>query len=478
MSAKQFVDIIAYFHGISTGKILNTNRPVDCETNVLNFIKNIHYPFPVSRSWLKTPAATHAYSECVALLAWLSDLVCTEDLEHSNECDSAFPSVEFTERFSRDALSEYKKCNGHPDVRCIAWIEKMVEARLIAGLKNHVQNRNEFDKLMENMQSKIEKLEKIELKEPSKESLMMIEQIQIDEQQLQSLKEDINKRTHALDKIYLHSCQQSQINAKHEAIEKIQEILSKQRVKHDDYALAKEKLKMLEETIESLKKQIDTLGEDSAKEVLKKARLVKLRNDDIAKINRIGFKMTQIILLSKLNVAYDADAIQIGPRDSDDKIKMVCKTMDRLIKNVQCHKQQIGISIEQKKIELNKIQLLENRSNDRHEAAKKKFQELNVRLGNADAIYVQQKSSCDSAIREAKKQMERLIGERDTLTEKIRDCNDRCALLKLQNVEILEEGERKATELIDTKLKIIETLDEVIAHIDEIVIETDSNADK
>lgn len=477
MSAKQFIDIIAHFIGIVSGKTINTNRPSDCETDVLNFIKSLGYSTPVSKSWLKTPTAPHAYSECVALLAWMSDLVCPEDDEHtmdafySNECDADFPNVEFTKLFSKEIQNGFRVWNGQDDDGFDRWIQKLVEEHVIASMKYRVRNCNELNELTIGMTNSIAQLKEVDDTVPN-EGLFetMAERMHHSETLLKTLTKNIAVKSEKLASIDLvYRDQQLAIAVKQQIIEKKQQTLSKQQYNIDDYKLAEEKLAVLMRTIELRRKEIETINNDSRTYQLHMARLMQQKNDAIAKLNRIGFKMTQIILLSKLDDAFDANAIQIDSNAANDAVRSVCKTIELLIKSIESQKQRNILGIEQKKLQLSKLRLLGNHHNDRCEAAKAKFQKLKEQLNTANSLFFQRQESCENTIREAEKQLEWIIGERHTLSDQIDACKARLKLVQQENVSILHDGERKAAELIEIKSKMIENLDEAIAYIDETV---------
>lgn len=477
MSAKQFIDIIAHFVGIVSGKTINTNRPSDCETDVLNFMKSLGYSTPVSKSWLKTPTAPHAYSECVALLAWMSDLVDQGDDEHmmdafySDECDANFPDVEFTKVFSKEIRNGFQVWNGQDDDGFDRWIQQLVEEHVIASMKYRVRNCNELNELVIGMNNTIAQLKEVDDTIPNEKLFeTMAERMHHNETQLKTLTRSIAKKSEklaALDLVYRD--QQLAIDAKQQIIEKKQQTLSKQRCNIDDYKLAKAKLPTLMQTIGLRRTEIETIDNDSRTYQLQLARLMQQKNDAIAKLNRIGFRITQIILLTKLHDPFDANAIQIDSNATNDAVRTVCKAMELLIESIESRKQQNGFGIEQKNLELSKLKMLEKHHSDRYDAAEAKFQKLKDQLNNANGSLFQLQESCENTIGEAEKRFERMIGERHTLTEQIDACKARLKLLQQENVSILDDGERKAAELMEVKTKMIKNLDDAIACIDETV---------
>lgn len=481
MSAKQFIDIIGHFIVIVSGKEVNTNRSSDCETEILNFIKNHNYACPVNKSWLKTPTAPHAYSECVALLSWMADFVGDKNDEHimdafySNECDANFPNVECTQLFSKGIRNGFQLWNGQDDDGFEKWTDQLVESYVIASMKNRVRNFSELNGLVKDMNLEIEQLKEVDCTVHNESYFKtMAERMLQNEMLLKCLNKNVVVKSDKLASLKLvYGDKQNTIDVKAQIIERKQQILSKQRWSVDDYKLARTNELTLMQTIKLRRTEIETINADSRSYLLQMARLKQQKNDAIAKLNRIGFKMTQIILRSKLNVAFDANAIQIDSNASNDAVRMVCETMKRLIKCIQSHKQQNAFSIEQKKLQISKLKMLENHHGDRYEAAKVEFRKMKEQLHNFNEAFFQRQESCENTLREAEKQLKQIIGERKTLTEEIRSCVKRRAQMKQENENLLADGELRAAQIIQIKSKMIENLDEAIACIDEIVKKTD-----
>lgn len=485
MSAKQFIDIIAYFIGILSGKTINTNRPSDCEADILNFIKSLNYSSPVNKSWLKTPTAPHAYYECVALLAWLSDWIDHEDDEDmvdkffSNECDANFPNVELKKLFSTELRNGFQLWNVQ-DERFNELTEQLVEKYVIVSMNNRVQSLSELDGLVDDMMNKIPELKATDCTVHNEGYFnTVVERMHQNEMLQKTLQKNIKEKSDklaALDLVYRDI--QNTIDIKQLLVAKKQQIASNQRYDIVEYKTAQAKLPNLMQTIGLRRTEIETMKEDSRTYQLQVARLMQHKNDAIAKLNRIGFKMTQIILLSKLGVTFDPNAVQIDSNASNDDVRMVCNAVRSLVKGIQNHKHQIRFNIEQQKLQLCKLKMLEKHHADRHEAAKVEFQKVKQKLSTATGAFLQRQESCENTIRELVEQLERAIVERDALAQEVSARRQRCAHLRQLNVDILADGERKAAEMLEVKSKMIENLDAAITFIDKVVNDSKSNADK
>lgn len=485
MTTKQFIDIIAYFISILSGKTINTNRPSDCEADILNFIKSLNYSSPVNKSWLKTPTAPHAYYECVALLAWLSDWIDHEDDEHmidkfySNECDANFPNVELMQLFSKEIRNGFQLWNAQ-DERFNELTERLVEKYVIVSMNNHVGSLSELDGLVDDMMNKIPDLKATDCTVHNEGYFnTMVERMHQNEMLLKTLQKNIKEKSDklaAMDLVYRDKL--NTIAIKQTLVAKKQQIVSNQRYDIVAYETAKAKLPNLMQTIELRRTEIETMKEDSRAYQLQMARLMQHKNDAIAKLNRIGFKLTQIILLSKSDVTFDANAVQIDSNASIDDVRVVCNVVRNLVKGIQSQKHQIRFNIEQKKLQLCKLKMLEKHHVDRHEAAKVELQKVKHKLSIATGVLFQRRESCENTIRELEEQLERAIVERDALKQEVSARLQRCALLKQMNMDILAEGERKAAEMLEVKSKMIENLDAAMAFIDKVVNESKSNVDK
>lgn len=467
MSAKQFLDIIVHFIGIISGKVINIHRSNECETEILKFIKSLNYPSPVNKSWLKTPTAPHAYHECVALLAWMSDLIGEHYIDaninafYSNECDADFPNVEYTKLFSKEIQNGFQLWNRQHDEGYKKWKEDLVEEHLIARMKNRIRNIDELYDLTKNMRIDIDKLKQNDYTIHNEQYAEdVVERMHCNAARKKSLEQNIDEKTKKFAALELtYRDLQNTIDAHHQRIEKKQEIISKQRWNIDEFQLAKAKLLMLEQNIKYLRLEIETIKHDSESHQLHIARLTQQKNVAIATINSIGFKMTRISLMLKPSIEFDANAIHIETNAKNDVVRATCKTIECLCKSIQSLKQKIAFTIEQEKLQLSKLILIEQQCSDRSDAQVMQLQMLSGRLDETNQTLLKRQNSYHKIVRDLETQLDREIENRNKLQIEISATIERIAQLRAENVRVLAEGECKAAEMIDLKSKIIENLD-------------------
>lgn len=480
ISTKQFLDIVAHFYCIASGETLKINRLGDCETQILNFIRLLKYPTSISKSFLKAPNAPHLYSECVALLAFMCDLTIDDsndnllDAFYSTKCVAEFPTDGFMEFLApklRTAFDWWSSAS-HAVGKYKKWVDETAQGAVLLSLAEPVHNNAALQMLVDGMKKRIEELERCEREKDSVKRCEQAEHLEALREigaRGRSLKKKSAIRSNEIEKLeWKYSEKQDKIEDKKNDIRHKQQIISMQRTNVDEFRSAKSKFTELHETIKSKQKELQQLKGHAETNQLQKARLIKQKMDAITKLNRNSSKVIQTALSSKMDIAFDVNDMQVDSNATKSAIHSMCRRMLDLVTSIENNKLEIERRIEQKNSKLEELKSLQLNFSKSSEAAKNHLRKISEQLCDATKAFNERRESGEKSLRESEEKRQQLVEELDALEKEVAACNGRCELLKQTNINLVAEGERKAAELFETKLMLIEQMDELIEKVDKI----------
>lgn len=264
MTAKQFVDIIQCFrHKISGKNVPSTERQVNPEIELIAFIQKLSYPTTIAKSWFKTPTAPHAYSDCINLLAWLSEYI-QDQMPDENDIagDDEFPNVDYTRQFSIEVEHAFPLWNKSDDDECATITQQLIDANIAIQLKHHVENGNELIRFTEELRRSSERIQR---EHATEISAPIVNNNNYD-----------TKLTETSEQLKLAQ------NQRLLAIEQYEEIRQKHSQLTSKYSLRSTKFSKLQQQIQNQRYSLLDLKQQFARESTAKETINMLTNDLIA----------------------------------------------------------------------------------------------------------------------------------------------------------------------------------------------------
>lgn len=264
-------------------------------------------------------------------------------------------------------------------------------------------------------------------------------------------------------------------------VEKARKLASKQaelqslmhEIDHQKYSTLDIKQLMAKEismknSIAMIQNEKAAIQAEAADAQVKLARLQKLKLDAIRRFNEFTFTVTKTLVQSSPFQTINVNNYTIDPASSTETIENICHRLNKLHeKCTQIRRQNI------EQIEQNKATLAEYKSQYNRLTQKYHEQTAHMQVANKRHDLLNQKCAhYEAEGPENAAKLKRLID--DKITTKKRIDEETAALrgkineLEIKNAQLMEDGERKAFEIIQAKYLLCRQLDELNDHLDDI----------
>lgn len=472
MTAKQFIDIVAHFSMKISGKNLitaqnasNGKQKSTPEVEILSFLQMLNYPYAINKSCLKTPNAQHMFKECVALLAWLSDIIRYSQKDELAELPmdggNEFPNETYAKHFSLEVQNAFHLWNEESDEAFCniqdGLIETFVKAKKgCSSIEQMIQNVDELKKANAKLLQSQAAIERIENDEKTFEAIQC--KYNELEQEFEELKIHNAGRIETINRLNaLHELKANETKEKKEAFDALFDHIGKQKYSKADIQRVSEKTLLTKQAISSIDQELAQIRENATDLQIKVARMKQQRNAIISDFNGLAFKIAQILAKSHnyensvnvndlcLNVSADMDAIQI-----------VCMRLERLHDNVEAHKQRICDKNDQQKAKISSFYTQSDHLESEIKNLKTKFQKVNRSLATINEKILQYQT--ESKISFAELQPATLNNEYEELVKEMAEKREMITRLENENLKILQDGEDCIYKIIEAKHNALEDL--------------------
>lgn len=428
---------------------------------------NVQYDGRIQFNLLLLVFYSQYFPEVIAILAFLSDLVCDirkyaapTDMPLTF-CDRLINS-EFTHLFSAETLRNYLSYDPDRD----SLLDNEGETKLINGLIAIKMKTNGIT--VEELALRANKLH--ELSEQLRENLIETDAdkyfVNIEERfleqktELKKLQDIVAEKRKYLKMVKLiYDERVVKLTAQQVAFEQMTQKIQQQKYSvHDVKHLMAQEIS-IKNSIVMIQNEKKTIEMDAADAQVKLARLHKLKLDMIKQFNDFTFRITQRLVQCTAFKCLDVNDLTIDPMDSSQIIKTKCKCLSQLKEQcsmiTQQHSEQIQTNqnqIIQFKEELQHSQRQYSDQMIKFKNANDNFHLLNQKYTNFECNTNTNKLMCE--IDEKRLVKEKLIQETETLKLKVKD-------LEIKNIELLENGEKQAHEIIRAKQAACNQIDEL-----------------
>ncbi|XP_053674616.1 kinetochore protein NDC80 homolog [Anopheles nili] len=288
MSMKQFLIIVAHLLrqiGGSRYKI-GTNFIED----IMKAITELHCPFTVSKSMLKTPSAPHSIHHIITMLLWLISLApkSITPIEWAPKClhASEFPSQEFTQFFFQASIESFHLWNLKKEVEFGEQVEAMID-RLVSEKTNGLSQ----DQVRMRTEQIVKQLESIGADRTIGQTRdLSFGDVQREVSELQRVEKHLSEETKQLKKQLerqeqMYHQRQDQYYDRENAIYKVKEQLSKQEMTVSERDELRMMIIQCKNLISAKRKAIACLEEESSDYQITLSRLIKRKINCISELN-------------------------------------------------------------------------------------------------------------------------------------------------------------------------------------------------
>lgn len=471
MTAKQFIDIILFFMRKISGKEISSN-----ETDILSFIQSLSYPSTEQKikSCLRTPAAPHSYNECILLLAWLNDIArythVDTEIETPFECDDEFPNVEYTKEFSDEVRRAFPLWNKADD-EFNKIKERLIEKKIILTKK-----------CFQNVEDLNRRTEELKLKNRNMNSDVGGDYNDDPEKIIKKIGTELKEAELELERnIKWHSsltAEYESISIKHKDIEKKNavKIAKLQKIINDVQCQKYTSVELhqqiayessLRESKAIIENKLFTMRNNSNRILTQIARLKKLRDDSVVKLDILLESINKTMRKSSEQLEINVKRLRIDPKKTAQNIYDVISEMNRLYDAAHVIKQNYVKQIESQQTQHEQL-------TSEYKCLGNKCIELsnNLREMNKDHIHINIEvmkienetkdvvMKCEQNTKEATTTKQQLNSELARNRTKIDD-------LRAINAQQFVAGEQQIIDNIRKKESHGKQLDELINFIDE-----------
>lgn len=481
MTAKQFIDIVAHFSMKISGKNMitaqnasNGKQKSTPEVEILSFLQMLNYPHVMNKSCLKTPNTQHTFKECVALLAWLSDIVRYSQKDELPELPmhggNEFPNESYTKHFSVEVQNAFHLWNEESDDAFCniqdGLIETFVKAkRGCTSIEEMIQKADELKMANAKLSQALTPADRTA---DDEKAFKVIQSKYTElEQEFEELKTHNAGRIETINRLkVLHKLKANEAKEKKNTLNELSDRIVKQKYTTDDIQRVSNKTLLTKQAIASADKEIARIRENAIDLQIKVARLKQQRNATIQDLNALAFKIAQILVKSTdyenfvnvndlcLNISADANAIQT-----------VCMRLERMHDNVAAHKERIRHQIDQGKAKISSLHSHSAHLELELKNLKTKFQKVTRSLATINEKILQHQT--ESKISFAKLQPGTLNNEYEELVKEMAEKREMITKLEIENLKILEDGEDCIYKIIETKRNALEGLDNMSKRLDD-----------
>lgn len=250
----------------------------------------------------------------------------------------------------------------------------------------------------------------------------------------------------------------------------IQELM--QQIENQKYTVLDVKQLMAKET--SIKNSISmiqnanhVIQEEAADAQVKLARLQKLKLDSIKKFNEFTFNIIKILMQSQAFQQLNIIDFTIDPIASAETIQMMCLRLNRLNEKCTMVKQEYIQQIERNKVILTEYKSQFNRLKEMYADQSAKLQKANKKMEMLNQKFTNYKADESSNTAKLKREIAEKIATKQQIDDEIIALRKKAVEMEIKNIQLFEDGERQAHEIIRAKQTLCRELDELNKKIDD-----------
>ncbi|XP_059609307.1 kinetochore protein NDC80 homolog [Phlebotomus argentipes] len=157
MTIRDFVRIFWHLAKFWVPKVSMNSDYVD---EIHEMLTRIRYPYPFTKSWLKTPNAPHVLNQVIVMFCWLLDGVPDESVVSEEDFGSSgdFPTTAFMQFFKENVNEAYQMWNNGQDQEVNEVKQQLTNEFISEGV--NLSDEQTLNQELESLDTQIEKLSK------------------------------------------------------------------------------------------------------------------------------------------------------------------------------------------------------------------------------------------------------------------------------------------------------------------------------
>lgn len=414
------------------------------------------------------------YPDAIAILSFLSDIV--RDIKKYAaptempliHCDQLITN-KFTEIFAAEMLRNYLLTSKSEDLIDDEVHERLVNGLIATKMKNENITIEQLEAKAEELRVSSEKLEKkLVATDCEKYFEGIVEQYDEKKSEYQKIVEELTEKRKYLKMIKLtYDTRAQKLASKQVELQKLT-----YQIQHQKYSVIDIKQLLAKETsiknsIAMIQAETDAIKIDAANAQVKLARAQKLKLDNIKKFNDFTFQITQKLMQIHSYANLNINDITIDPTASSEAISSICSRVHHLKENCAIVKKERMNKIEQNKARLEELKVYSNRLSQKYtekmairDAAERKHNKLSE-------MYSMYEHDRSLKVAKLQRDIADLIELKAKMDEDLVNLENEAEIWAAKNVEIFNEGERKALDKIREKQTICDELTKLNDFVDQ-----------
>lgn len=483
MTAQQFFMIVDHFSRLITGKKLDTFiHSGDPAEGVLEFMRQLNYPFTVNKSMLKTPNAPHTFDNVVMMLRWLGEIseipyLGADDafidgfLLHQDKC---LPNAEFTAEFSKSVQRGYSLWNNESEEHT-ALMDGLTDHLVCAKLDGKVNTVAELNALTDRLDAKSEELRANPVRLHNVHQYEELEskytEYETKEHGLINEIEERRDRLAAITVNWTDKC--NKVKQSQSQMSRLAKQIHNQPHSIDGYKKLSQDMVLLKKAIETLRSEIQKIESDEANQQIVQARLLKKCSEAIIAMNERAIKIIKMLKNAHIRIEdkIDLNDVQLPPNPTPRQAQKVVNILSKIYSVVKIQKINIQIELERTSITLKTRKTESHLLDKNYEAAQKKYKHKCFDLEANEQKMVMKNKKNENCARKVSQQTEGSKSELDELKLQIQEVSGQNKQMQEENARFMEEAEAKSKEIIEMKQLVVQHLDALEKELDKAIDE-------
>lgn len=296
MTAKQYIQMVNHLAEKISGKPFADVAKGDPTNDIVTALKDLQYPFPLSKSLFKAPTTPHDFKSGVRLLHWMCDFAPKPDLEMFVGVDPRHPNIEYTNMFTQSMQEGYSLWNNRQDDEHEQLKQRLVD-QLISARKGGVFD-SEISLRAKTAQLNVESaaLAKVSKALPREKRYQAAQSrfVQLDEEAMK-LEIEVAAATDKFEACELNwKAKKEKCDTERRTVEEIQRIVATQHYSRSDFNLVKASV---EEQNVQIDAEEDTMATIHDRSCQAKIRLAKLMRDRAEAESKLKMNLNDLVVL-------------------------------------------------------------------------------------------------------------------------------------------------------------------------------------
>lgn len=479
MTAAQFYAIINHFARLITGKkidaFIHCSDPLE---GILEFMRQLNYPYTVNKSMLKTPNAPHTFDNVMIMLRWLGDAcdipyLASDDtiidaclLKH----DQCLPNAEYTADFSKAVQHGYSLWNNESDDHT-ALMDGLVDKLISTKLNGKVSTVAELDSLTERLKIKSKELRSNPVRLHNVHQYEQLESKYTDyETKEHDLMNQIEERQDRLAAITVSwNDRLNKMKQSNNQMTKLANQIRNQRYNIDEYKKLSQDMVSLRVATETIRSEIKSVeGEESNQQIIR-ARLLKKCSEAITAINERAIEIVKLLKSAQLLIDSNIDLndLHLPPNPTVRQVQTLDCLLSKIFSMVKIEKIKIRMELDQTNLTWKARKAESQMLAKDFDSAQKKYKEKCFELGVNEKKSIMKNKKNENCARKLNEQAAGSKAELDELKQQIDETNSKIKRMEEENVRYMKDGEAVAMEIIQEKKRMVQRLDELEKQLNE-----------